>query len=220
MEIWLDTLEEEHIKAAAAQGILYGITTNPTLLSHSTHPPQTVLTRLLELQAGPVAAQVVANSPDEMVRHAHQLRELSNRIIIKVPVTAAGLTAISRLRAEHIPTMATAIFHPHQVLLAASAGADYAAPYLKRMAAYGEAAFEELAFMQQMIDDYHFATKIIAASIEDIQAVRYCLALRIKAITLPAEVYAKFAAPHVHTLEAVKQFEKDWEKIIGRDGRI
>jgi TalC/MipB family fructose-6-phosphate aldolase len=210
MEIWLDTLDADRIQAAAVQGILHGVTTNPSLLANSPERPIEALNQLLKLQRGPVAVQVTAHTTDDMIREASQLREQSERFVIKIPATPAGLAAIRCLSADHIPTMATAIFHPNQVLLAATAGAHYAAPYLKRMAAYGQEAFEELAFMQQIIDDYRFSTKIIAASIADIQVVHYCLALRVAAITMPAELYDKLAAPHPHTTEAVKQFEKDW----------
>lgn len=60
MELWLDTCNPSIIEDAKDRGLLYGITTNPLILSKNDTPPLRVLAELLKMQNGPVTAQVTA----------------------------------------------------------------------------------------------------------------------------------------------------------------
>jgi|GEM_PF-5524605 len=66
MELWLDTIDLNTIKDANEIGILTGVTTNPITLSHADMLPEAKLAQLLNIQNGYVAAQVVANSLNDI----------------------------------------------------------------------------------------------------------------------------------------------------------
>src|SRR5690242_15483380 len=108
MEIWLDTCDINTITLASRLGILDGITTNPSLLAHAHEEPNKVISRLLDIQTGPIAVQVTTDETDEMIKQALALHAYSERIIVKIPVVQEGLAAIKTLVQEGVPIMATA----------------------------------------------------------------------------------------------------------------
>src|SRR5258708_4849621 len=97
MEIWLDTTDLELITHASKSGILYGITTNPTIVARSGQSLEDLLESLLDIQDGPVAVQVVAENSAEMIRQAEILTAHSPRVIVKIPVSSEGLASIYHL---------------------------------------------------------------------------------------------------------------------------
>ena len=171
MEIWLDTTNIQTVKKASQYGLIRGVTTNPTLIAQSQRSLEEVLEDLLNQQSGPVTAQVVSDDPLEMVQQGQALYSFSNRLIIKVPVTKSGLEAIHLLSKQNIPTMATAVYHTHQALLAALAGADYAAPYLGRIEKAGMNPWSTLQTIVHLTTMYRLKMKILAASLQGIDDV-------------------------------------------------
>lgn len=211
MEIWLDTCDSQTIKAANQFGIVYGITTNPSLLADAQQDPEQVINNLLDLQDGPIAVQVTPSNSEEMIARAKALHAFSDRIIVKVPVTQQGLIAIKALAAEEIPTMATAVFQPTQALLSALAGADYIAPYYGRMFDAGIDAQAALQSMVAIYRQYGFKTKILAAAIRTTDQIITCAEIGVAAVTLKSSIFSRLLADDNDTLESLRVFSEDWE---------
>ena len=133
MELWLDTIDFKFIAKACTQLTIFGVTTNPTILSQSNLLIKKVIQTLLNIQSGKVVVQVTESKAVGMINQAEKIIKFGPNIIVKIPVTGEGLAAIKALNNLNVATMATAIFHPHQVLLSALAGASYAAPYLGKI---------------------------------------------------------------------------------------
>ena len=214
MEIWLDTANIDLIKKAKQLGILHGVTTNPSILAKENREPSAILNDILKVQSGPVTAQVMSEDCRGMMEEADYYQSISKRILVKIPVTQEGLKAIHQLSRQSIPTMATVIFHPNQALLAALAGADYVAPYVGRMESAGENAFEMLESMSKIFANYHFETKILAASIKDTKRVNKCAEIGIHAVTLKDEVFNMLIGDNELTLQSLAQFSKDGEFLV------
>lgn len=214
MEIWLDTDNLNFIQSAAEMGIVKGVTTNPTIVSASDISPQELIKRLLTVQEGTVAVQVLSDSFPKMVEQAKALYSLSDRILVKIPVTQDGIRAIHVLTKENIPTLATAIFEPRQALFAFKAGACYLAPYLGRIADQGINPIEMLIKMQAMKERYGFIGQIMAAGIREITIVKECLDIGICAITLSEKIFNDFVDNCEPTLVALKKFSEDWTKSM------
>lgn len=210
MEIWLDSCDIHAIKSACKFNIVYGVTTNPSILSKTKEDPKVIISALLEIQNGPVAVQVVAKESDAMIQQALALNAFSSRIIVKVPVTKEGLVAMTAISQEYVPVMATAVFHPHQALLAALAGADYVAPYLGRMYDVGIDAHAALKEMQTIYRHYNFKTKILAAAIKTSGQIMNCAEMGISAVTLKETLFEQFLCDDSHTKAALQTFEADW----------
>jgi transaldolase len=203
MEIWLDSTSEELAKKAKQLGIVHGVTTNPALIRRSGKPIESILESLLALQLGPVTAQVTADEADGMIEQALRWSQLSERILIKIPVVQAGIEAMGQLTQEGVPTMATVVFHPHQALLAAVAGASYVAPYVTRMHKMGIDSQRALATMKNIFIQYQFKTKLLAASISSLEQITQCAEMGIDAITLKDALFEAFMADNPHTLAAL-----------------
>lgn len=214
MKIWLDTANIQAIEKAHQMGLLFGVTTNPSIVAASGRDFLDLLGQLLSLQNGPVTAQVVADTTAEMVDQARMLHSFSSRLVIKIPATEMGFEAIHTLTKEGISTMATVIFKPHQALLAALAGADYVAPYINRMANAGIDPEKALASMTQMFRQHGLKTKILGASIKTIEQVIMCAEMGIHGVTLSDEMFNKLIADEPLTSHAVQQFAENWKVTV------
>lgn len=210
MKIWLDTCDSKSIKLANDLGILYGITTNPTLIAAESGEIDDIVNRLLDEQDGPLAIQVTADRADEMIKQAVALHTFSDRIFVKVPVIREGLLAMKELAAQNIPVMATAVFHPNQALLAALAGADYVAPYLCRMFDVGIDAYAALQTMLTIYKNYDVKTQIIVAALRTTDQITACAAAGVSAVTMKSSLFTQFIADDSAALTSLRAFSEDW----------
>lgn len=211
MELWLDTCDAQVVTNACRLGIIYGVTTNPTILAESRDDVENVINKLLDIQDGPIAIQVTADNAPEMIKQAVALHAFSDRIIVKVPVIQQGLMAMKELVQEGVAVMATAVFQPNQALLAALAGADYVAPYVSRMFDAGVDAYGALQTMVTMYRHYGLKTKILAAALRTTDQITTCASMGISAVTLKSSLFSQFIADDPSTVGCLKTFAEDWE---------
>ncbi len=210
MELWLDTVDIDAIRNATELGMLTGVTTNPSLLSKANTLPEIVLKEIVSAQPGYVAIQVVAQDLVGMINEAKRLAEFSDRIIIKIPVTAIGLKAMTTLARENIATMATAIYDASQVLLSVYAGAKYAAFYLSKVEEVDGNAFEVLQEIMEILMKQNSPLKLLAASISLTSQVVTCARMGVHAITLPKQVYVSLLETHKLTDRSLAKFQEEW----------
>lgn len=213
MDIWLDTANIQIIQKAVRIGILAGITTNPDIIASSQRSFEEVLEALLHYQEGPVVAQVVAEEVSDMVQQGQNLYSFSNRLIIKVPVTKAGLEAIHLLSRQGIPTMATVVFSVRQMLMAAKAGAHYVAPYISRIQNAGEDPWAALSHMSEILHNYRLKTKILGASINSVEQVIKCAELGLYGVTIKDDLFERLIEDHPLTMQGVQDFQEKWKLV-------
>lgn len=214
MEIWFDGTNRASISTANRQGILKGVTTNPSILAAANTPLDPLVETLLTVQPGPVAIQVTASEASEMIQQGKRLHTHNTRIIVKVPVTAQGLEAIHALTKNGIPTMATAVFYPRQFLLAALAGADYVAPYIGLMLEEaGEDPLESLEEMMMIKRNYKLKAKLLGAALRDLREVTMCAEIGLDAVTLKESLFAEMTHDPEPTLQHIKRFAVDWKTV-------
>jgi transaldolase len=98
MNIFLDTAKIEEIREAAKLGVISGVTTNPSLMMRAGRSDYREVTQeICYIVQGPISAEVTALEADEMVEQAKEIAQWSPHVVIKIPVTAEGLKAISTL---------------------------------------------------------------------------------------------------------------------------
>lgn len=211
MQIWLDTINLDVVADAAKTGIIAGVTTNPSILAGAKNVFQT-LSALLELQPGPVAVQVTAEEAEEMIAEGREIYHFSNRMIIKIPVNQNGLMAIQHLHTENIPILGTGIFHPSQALLAAHQGATYISPYFSHIKEVADAC-ETLTKMVTILKKYK--TKILAASVKNIEDLVDLACLGVDAVTIKEGVYEQLVAEHPLLERASAKFQSEWRETQG-----
>lgn len=165
MQIFIDSADLAEIKEAVAMGVCDGCTTNPSLLAKVGRKIETAIPEICELVDGPVSAEVVATTYDEMVKEGRMLAKLHKNVVVKVPLIAEGLRAVKTFTKEGIRTNVTLCFSSTQGLLAAKAGATYISPFVGRV---DDIAGEGMELVEQLVtiyENYGFPTQVLAASI-------------------------------------------------------
>lgn len=137
--LFLDSADLRDVAAAAASGIVAGVTTNPTLLhaaADGRDPLEHLASVLREFPGGPVFFQLHARDEEAAVRQAAAvvdgLGADSDRVVFKLPAQAACYAVGARLRGEDRMVAMTAVYTPGQVLAAAQCGAAWVIPYVDR----------------------------------------------------------------------------------------
>ena len=114
MKFFADTAEISEIRALAAEGLLDGVTTNPSLVHKSGRDFLEVVREIAAVVTGPVSAEVVALDYDGMMREAEILRKIAGNIAIKVPLTPDGLKACKSLTGDGTMVNVTLCFSAAQ----------------------------------------------------------------------------------------------------------
>lgn len=213
MQFWLDTVNLEAVKRAVNAGIIAGITTNPSILARATNIPET-LRQLLNLQQGPVAVQVTGQTAKEMVAEGRQIAAFSDRMIVKIPVNHEGLSAIKQLCADGIQVLGTGVSHPTQALLAANVGAAYIAPYYCHIGTPTEAK-ETLKNIKEILSVNAMKTKILVASLRQLEDIVFCALLGVEAVTIKENLLDLLLAEQPVLEKFSHVFQADWKQAHG-----
>jgi transaldolase len=210
MRIFLDTANLQEIRQAARLGVVSGVTTNPSLMAKEKGSDfRGTIEEICSLIDGPVSAEVLSTEPREMIHEARQLASWSPNVVVKVPISAAGLEATSVLAKEGVKTNLTLCFSVNQALLAALAGATYVSPFVGRLDDVGDNGMELVADVVGVFRNYALPTQVIAASIRH---PLHCVAAA-KAgahiATVPYKVLMQMIQ-HPLTDVGVARFQQDW----------
>lgn len=211
MELYLDTAKLEEIREVADWGILSGVTTNPTLLSKAGINVKDFMAEISSLVTGPLSLEVTAEDTPTMVEQAKFLKTYGENVVIKLPLTEAGLKACGILKKAGIPTNLTLVFTANQALMAARAGATYVSPFVGRINDNGAEGKLLLTEIRAIFDRYHLDTKIIAASIRSPRDVTDAALAGSDIATIPYAVLKKMVR-HPLTDNGLAQFKADWGK--------
>lgn len=212
MKIFLDTANIEQLKEGVAYGVIDGATTNPSLIAKENREFLPLVKEVLEIVPGPVSVEVTATSAGDMVEEAKKYAEISENVVIKVPINLEGLKVVKTLSDLGIKTNVTLIFSASQALLAAKAGASYVSPFVGRIDDISGNGMELVEQIVQIYDNYSIATEIIVASIR--HPLHFVQAAMIGAdiATIPFSTLTKLLN-HPLTDKGMKAFLKDWEKV-------
>ena len=210
MKFFIDTANFDDIKAAYEMGFIAGVTTNPSLIVKEKRDLHEVIQQITNLVEGPVSAEVIATTAPEMVKEAHELIKLGDNVVIKVPMTAEGLKAVSILSKEGIKTNVTLIFSANQALLAARAGATYVSPFVGRIDDISMDGIQLIEDIAEIFMVHNIATEIIAASVRTPMHMTQCAKAGAHIATVPFNVLQQ-SLKHPLTDAGLARFLADWE---------
>ena len=210
MKFFIDTANFDDIKAAYEMGFIAGVTTNPSLIVKEKRDLHEVIQQIADLVEGPVSAEVIATTAPEMVKEAHELIKLGVNVVIKVPMTAEGLKAVSILSKEGIKTNVTLIFSANQALLAARAGATYVSPFVGRVDDISMDGIQLIEDIAEIFMVHNLATAIIAASVRTPMHMTQCAKAGAHIATVPFNVLQQ-SLKHPLTDAGLARFLADWE---------
>ena len=213
MKFFIDTADVDEIREAAALGILDGATTNPSLIAKTGRKHKDAIVEICSLVEGPVSVEVTAEETEEMLKQADEFVTWADNVIIKVPLTPAGLRACKRLSGQGIGVNVTLCFSANQALLAAKAGATYISPFVGRLDDIGQDGMELIGQIVQMYSNYpNLQTQVLAASIRHPHHVYESAQLGADVATMPFEVIEKMFK-HPLTDLGIEKFTADWAKV-------
>lgn len=216
MRIFLDTANIAQIRQAAKLGIIDGVTTNPSLVSKEGRADyKAVVQEICSLISGPVSVEVLSQETPKMIAEAQEYCGWAPNVVIKIPVSLAGLEAIPVLARQGIKVNLTLCFSVNQALLGAKAGAAYVSPFVGRLDDIGHDGMALVADIVQVFAHYQMPTQVIAASIRH---PLHCVAAA-KAgahiATVPHSVLMQMIE-HPLTTTGIARFAADWERLNRR----
>ncbi|WP_417579937.1 fructose-6-phosphate aldolase [Pelagibacterium sp.] len=211
MKFFVDTADISEIRELHEAGLLDGVTTNPSLVAKSGRDFKEVVKEICDLLPGlPVSAEVAATDYDGMMAEADVLGKIADNVVIKLPLTLAGLKACKSLTDKGVKTNVTLCFSANQALLAAKVGATYISPFLGRLDDINLDGMQLIADIRVIYDNYGFDTQILAASIRSPNHVSDAALAGSDVATIPPGVLKKLA-DHPLTDKGLDAFVKDWK---------
>ena len=212
MKFFIDTAITEEIKQAQSWGVLDGVTTNPSKMAEAGRKFRDVVDDICGMVDGPVSVEVVSTDTEGMLKEARDLAQISENVVVKIPLIKEGITAVKTLSSEGIKTNVTLNFSAVQALLAAKAGATYISPFVGRLDAIGHEGMELVSQIKTVYDNYGYDTEIIVAAARHPQHVLEAALMGADITTMTLGIMEQLFE-HPMTGIGLEKFLKDWEKV-------
>jgi len=219
LRLFLDTADEETFDAWLPTGMFVGVTTNPTILERdgvecSVDALSALARNALEFDAvEEFQVQTWGEDSDEMWKNGIALARLDpERVVVKVPVTLEGIKAANALVVDGVRVTMTAAYAPHQVLVAASIGANYIAPYLGRMNDAGRDGLGTIVSMQETVEELESDMRILVASVRTVAEMAKLAAKGCDTFTISEKVAAEMFTDPL-TSQAAIDFQSCAERM-------
>ena len=217
MKFFLDTADLDEIREAASWGVVAGVTTNPSLyakIGGKLADFESHIARICEIVDGPVSAETVAMTRDQIVEDGRRLAKIAPNVVVKIPVMTEGLAATKQLASEGIAVNMTLVFSAPQAIMAARAGARYISPFVGRFDDIAEDGLSQLSEIVTCVNNYDFGhdVEIIAASVRNPFHVAQAALMGADIATVPFGALKK-CVEHPLTDRGLERFLSDWKKV-------
>lgn len=217
MEFFIDTALVSEVEQASRMGLRGGVTTNPTLMKRAVgeegeRDPHARLREICNLVDGPVSAEVLSVSAEDMVQEAIVLTKIDpTKVVIKCPMNAEGLKACHALSKMGVRTNVTLVFTVGQAVRAAWAGATYVSIFVGRLDHKGVDGMNVVKRVLTTFRTLGLGTKVLVASVRHPLHVFKAIRLGAHAITIPFSVITELSA-HELTTAGIQTFLEDGKK--------
>jgi len=219
MQIFLDSANQKEIKKWLHQGVIDGLTTNPSIMFKDGVYDIEQGARSLCAMFGerPVSVEVTTNDCNQMIEQARVFARWAQNVVVKIPVINENgescLGVINTLNREGILVNTTAILSFNQAILAAKAGATYISIFAGRVADEGNDPTVIIRNVRQWLDAWDYTAKIIVGSIRTVMDIQAAALAGAHIITIPPQFLAKMV-DHKYTRDTVRQFNQDADKAL------
>lgn len=212
MKFFLDTADIREIEPWMEY--VDGITTNPTLVAKLGRSFHEVIRELCQFVQNPVSAEINDfTNFDAAYKEACTLADISEHVVVKVPLTPLGLKVGKKLAQDGIRINVTLCFSPAQALLAAKIGATYISPFIGRLDDHGADGLQLIGDICSMYAAQpSFETQVLAASTRTPHHVAVAAQMGAHVATIPPSLMPALFK-HPLTDKGFEQFTKDWEKL-------
>src|SRR5713101_6829929 len=219
MQVFVDSADRKQIEHWLQQGVVDGVTTNPSIMFKDGVTDIEEGARKLAALLGdrPLSVEVTTNDTSTMLEQARQFATWARNIVVKVPIVneygESCLGVMHRLSQEGVAINATAILSFNQAILAAKAGATYVSIFAGRVADEGNDPTVIIRNVRRWLDDWTLSARIIVGSIRAVIDIQNAALAGAHIITIPPQFLPKMV-DHRYTRETVRQFVQDAQKTL------
>lgn len=219
MQIFIDSANESEILHWLRQGVVDGVTTNPSIMwKDGMYDLEAAAKRICSLLGErPLSIEVTSNDHSEMLSQARTFATWGRNIVVKIPVVnefgESSLDVINELAGEGIRVNSTAILSFNQAILAAKAGGTYLSIFAGRIADEGNDPTETIRNVRRWLNDWDFTAKIVVGSVRTVMDIQNAALSGAHVITVPPPFFSKMI-DHKYTRDTVRQFNRDAEKAL------
>jgi transaldolase len=219
MRVFVDSADQKQIEHWLGQGVVDGVTTNPSIMFKDGATDLEECARRLAgiLVERPLSVEVTTNDCEIMVEQARTFATWARNIVVKIPIVnefgESCLGVMHRLSQEGIGVNATAILSFNQALLAAKAGATYVSIFAGRVADEGNDPAVTIRNVRRWLDDWDVSSQIIVGSIRTVMDIQAAALAGAHIITIPPQFLPKMV-DHRYSRETVRQFVQDADKTM------
>lgn len=221
MQIFLDSANYKEIEYWFRQGVIDGVTTNPSIMfKDGVYDLEEGAKQLCKLLDGrPVSVEVTTNDHGEMMEQARTFACWAPNVVVKIPVVnehgESCLGVINALAREGIAINTTTILSFNQAFLAAKAGATYVSIFAGRIADEGNDPCVVIRNVRRWLDEWSYPAKIIVGSIRTAMDVQNAALAGTHIVTVPPQFLPKMV-DHKYTRDTVRQFNQDAAKTLAQ----
>ena len=146
-----------------------------------------------------------------MINEGETLSKIHKNIVVKIPMIKDGIKAIKFFHKKNIKTNCTLVFSLGQAILAAKAGATYVSPFIGRLDDIGDDGVDLVSRICKVYKNYHFETKVLAASIRSKEHIIQCAEVGADVITSPLKPILELLN-HDLTKKGLAKFLEDYKR--------
>jgi transaldolase len=216
MELFLDSSNPQEIEEVRSWGLISGVTTNPTLIAKAGPDMEKTLRGVVDVSPGPVLVQAIGwSEPGPLMAQARWLHDFSERIIVKLPMSIAGIQALLRLK-QDLPELrlaVTAVASVSQIYLCGKAGADIVAIFNGPLDQDSDQPVQLVAPARKIYDNYGFKTRILSCGRFPRIFGHFAVA-GTDICTMRIE-FMRLLYEHSFTDKRMNGFMKDWKATFG-----
>jgi transaldolase len=217
MQIFVDSADVTQIQFWLKQGVVDGVTTNPSIMfKDGVNDLRAGALRLAKVVGDrPLSVEVTSNEQEIMLDQAREFATWAPNIVVKIPIInergESCLEVIHALTKDGISINATAILSFNQAILAAKTGATYISIFAGRVADEGNDPAVVIRNVRRWLDDWSLRARIIVGSIRTVMDIQSAALAGAHIITIPPQFLPKMV-DHRYTRETVRQFVQDAER--------
>lgn len=219
MKIFIDSANFQEIEKWLHQGIVDGVTTNPSIMykDQVTNIQEGAIRLASLIDPRPLSVEVTTNDLREMVEQGREFHRWADNVVVKIPVInedgESCLGVIHTLKQEGIRINCTAILSFSQAILAAKAGAAYVSIFAGRVADEGHDPEPLIASVREWLERWGYDSEIIVGSIRSVIDVQTAAIAGAHIITIPPQFLPKML-DHKNSRATVRGFVSDAQKAM------
>ncbi len=221
MEIFLDTANVREIARWLEEGLVDGVTTNPTImLNDGVYDMERGAGEIARLVSPrPVSVEVTSNDHTEMISQARTFAQWADNIVVKIPVIndsgVPSLRVVKTLVNDGIRVNVTACLSYGQAIMAAKVGATYVSIFAGRLSDEGNDGPRVIRATAEWLARWSYPAKIIVGSIRRAYDIQEASEAGAHIITTPPQFLLKLL-DHKYSRDTVRGFNQDAEKALVR----